>query len=658
MGPTKLTDVDVLLGDHDQNSISILRAVLGNSGFRNMHVGRTLDEVRENVSNELPDLLICDYDIPGGDFYDFVHGIRHSEIGRNPFLAIIAVTRNPSSEVVRRISECGADHLIVKPFSTNQMMDRIRALIETRKLFVVTSDYIGPDRRDDVERGGKVTRMNVPNTLKAKVVGKASADSIQRAIDIAVAEVNVQKLERYDDEIAFLVGKIVPSLAKGAFDDTVLHFLQRLLYVAGDASRRLVGTGYAHVSELCQALHSVTNVVVAEKGNSDPRDVQLLGLLSQAIKVGFGASEDMIATAYKISDKALSRFHQVQAERASKGGGEIEQVAPLSEPPVVGVVSEIEAPERAAEKAPTPAPAAKPAPMPPPQGSADGLDAPKPQAESSVSPGHFDDVFVGCVCEYLQRLMSLWEVDGVTSGPTPFLLSAGFRECLLEVVRKYIVAVIPENRRMVVLAGSVNKDDVNPELFLEMFDAPDKENVPRFLWNKWWGDIQSVMTTGPKTFGVSEAVARDGPKIWDMINKAAVDGDFDPPTVTDTPLIQLLFDFREDEVRSVMRGAQQVLQHEADEVTDAGASRNFFLAQIDSLPVHCGEWLALWAYYSQSEEFGNNIQKSFVASTGRTRKERQEAMAYYLRWAPDLTRTPLDDDGNIIDPEASEAPEQ
>jgi hypothetical protein len=39
--------------------------------------------------------------------------------------------------------------VIIRPFSTSFAEDRIRTLIRARKPFIVTSDYIGPDRRRD-----------------------------------------------------------------------------------------------------------------------------------------------------------------------------------------------------------------------------------------------------------------------------------------------------------------------------------------------------------------------------------------------------------------------------------------------------------------------------------------------------------------------------
>ena len=77
-------------------------------------------------------------------------------------------------------------------------------------------------------------------------------------------------------------------LEKGVVDEPVQLFLERLFYVAEDSSRRMVGTKYDHMSELCQSLIKVTTDIRAAGGNPDSKDVKLLNPLSQAIQAGFG----------------------------------------------------------------------------------------------------------------------------------------------------------------------------------------------------------------------------------------------------------------------------------------------------------------------------------------------------------------------------------
>ncbi len=300
MEKLKLDVVDVLLVDPDHNTRQSIRNILYDTGFRNLRLGRRLTELRDAMVVSMPDLLISETELPDGDFCELVHAIRHHEIGTNPFLPVIALTGDPTPDMVKKVIECGADALLAKPLSAAQVLERIGILIRERKPFVVTSDYVGPDRRKDAKRKSHFPMLEVPNILKVKATGrKKEMETIQRAVDEATADVNIRKLERHAAQIAVLVDKIVPDLERGAVDEPVQQFLNRLLYVAEDSRRRMVGTKYDHMSELCQSLIKVTTDIRAAGDSPESKDVKLLSPLSQAIEAGFGTGT--AAAAHDIS---------------------------------------------------------------------------------------------------------------------------------------------------------------------------------------------------------------------------------------------------------------------------------------------------------------------------------------------------------------------
>ena len=69
----------------------------------------------------------------------------------------------------------GADDLLLRPFSTALLGQRIEAHIDRRKGFVITTDYVGPDRRKDNSRASNVELFEPPNSLKMKAKDKLSA---------------------------------------------------------------------------------------------------------------------------------------------------------------------------------------------------------------------------------------------------------------------------------------------------------------------------------------------------------------------------------------------------------------------------------------------------------------------------------------------------
>ena len=302
MGKLKFDDVDLLLIEPDISMRTNVKNILYDQGFRDLRMGGTAAYMRDEINQVPPDLLISDVKLPDGNFCGFVYELRHHLVGTNPFLPVIAVGHSPDHLLVGEVIESGADDFLSKPLSAVQLGDRIRALVNHRKPFLVTTDYIGPDRRQSAERESTVPLLEVPNPLKAKATGQPEVIDLEQTI----REVNLRKLERHSDQISYLIEvNILPLLERGITDGEVRESLDRLLYVTQDTNRRLAGTKYDHVSDLCRSLTKVTADICAT-GHPSATDVKLLRPLAQAIKTGFDNPIETAATAREISATVMT----------------------------------------------------------------------------------------------------------------------------------------------------------------------------------------------------------------------------------------------------------------------------------------------------------------------------------------------------------------
>ena len=301
MAKFDFSDVDVLLIDPDRGAQESIKMILRNHGFRIIRQGTTLAEIEAAFTEQMPDILISECQLGGNGFQRLIHQMRHHDIGQNPFLPVIALTGAPTPEIVKRVVNSGADDLIPKPVSTAHLLKRIETLILARKPFVVTSEYIGPNRRTTNDRPEEIPLIEVPNVLKVKATGESDALINEQAIADAVDEINIQKLERYSIQIGWLIDRLVPMLQGADGDQQAEQFLNRLLYVGEDISRRMVGTKYEYVSDLCQSLLKVTQNVRTSLPRPDIKDVKLLPEISKAIGQGFEGEEGTAAAARAIS---------------------------------------------------------------------------------------------------------------------------------------------------------------------------------------------------------------------------------------------------------------------------------------------------------------------------------------------------------------------
>ena len=77
----------------------------------------------QTARDECPDLILLDIMLPGLDGFSFTERLRRSDVG----VAIIIVSAlDQSSDLVRGL-DAGADDYIIKPFSVNALLARVRA---------------------------------------------------------------------------------------------------------------------------------------------------------------------------------------------------------------------------------------------------------------------------------------------------------------------------------------------------------------------------------------------------------------------------------------------------------------------------------------------------------------------------------------------------
>ena len=192
----RLDKIDLILCDADLNARQATRMVLQNQGFRDIRVGNLIEDLVRILSQHSPDLLLSECQLPDGDFCKFLKDVREKKIGSNPYIPVIALTANPTPELIKQVMDVGADDILTKPVSTRHLMDRIATLTTDRKPFVVTENYVGPMRGQDKNAETPPKRIEVPNTLKTKAEGgKVNYLAIEEAIDSTLSAVDEGKTE-------------------------------------------------------------------------------------------------------------------------------------------------------------------------------------------------------------------------------------------------------------------------------------------------------------------------------------------------------------------------------------------------------------------------------------------------------------------------------
>ncbi len=151
------------------------------------------------------DLLIANVTDDDQKAIRLVSDIRRRLIPCNPFMGIVLTSGSSSAPVVRGAVDAGVDSILLKPYAMQQVMDHVMALVDRRAPFVVTADYIGPDRRGQTRQVGsaQTPTFEVPNSLRDKVRGGTTASAA--AIDDAWARIDHERTNRLIFQILFLI---------------------------------------------------------------------------------------------------------------------------------------------------------------------------------------------------------------------------------------------------------------------------------------------------------------------------------------------------------------------------------------------------------------------------------------------------------------------
>lgn len=156
----------VLLIDDSNFMRVLLRDVLVALGFNidNIRFASDGQESLQTLRDFRFDFIICDLNMKPMDGKQLTKRIRTSAETWAPTIPIIICTGHAEIEHIRDARDVGADEILRKPITIQNIYERIRAIIERPRPFIETNNYCGPDRRrqhlpyygDERRKGGSL----------------------------------------------------------------------------------------------------------------------------------------------------------------------------------------------------------------------------------------------------------------------------------------------------------------------------------------------------------------------------------------------------------------------------------------------------------------------------------------------------------------------
>lgn len=152
LGPEAYAQLGVLIVEDTLYMANMLRGILNSLGVKNIVSARTGEDALGALMRGRVDLAIMDDLEPPLDGLSVVRAIRTAEESTLSEVPVIFVTTRRERGSIIEARDAGVTEILSKPFSAQQLIDRIETVLTRPRAIVRSAAFTGPDRR---RRDGK-----------------------------------------------------------------------------------------------------------------------------------------------------------------------------------------------------------------------------------------------------------------------------------------------------------------------------------------------------------------------------------------------------------------------------------------------------------------------------------------------------------------------
>ena len=183
-----LNKLHIVVADSNRNMMKLTKQTLLDLEIADVFECQTSYDVLKALNFKLPDILIISWDLRPQNGLELTNFIRKDKKSPSPYLPIIMSSEVVNTEQVFMARDAGINEFLVRPFSNNSLLSRIKAIIENPRPFVKTKDFFGPDRRrkqieefNGPERRGKKLKTLSQDKI-AELLGQKEVNDIFKSV--------------------------------------------------------------------------------------------------------------------------------------------------------------------------------------------------------------------------------------------------------------------------------------------------------------------------------------------------------------------------------------------------------------------------------------------------------------------------------------------
>lgn len=139
--------VNIAIADPDTRMAQLVKKVLYTLGCQRIFLVRDGQEALDLLKGEQVDMLVTDWELKHINGIELTQFIRQSLDSPNRMLPIIMLTARNDKQNIRVARDAGISEYLIKPFSAKTLMERVHAVVEDPRCFILCKSFTGPDRR-------------------------------------------------------------------------------------------------------------------------------------------------------------------------------------------------------------------------------------------------------------------------------------------------------------------------------------------------------------------------------------------------------------------------------------------------------------------------------------------------------------------------------
>lgn len=284
-----LKRITVYIGEKNYYERQQLRDMFKSQGITQIICHANLSAMKEVMLQVPPDLLVISDDFDE-EVFATIREIRNQKLSDNPFMLITMLVGANRPKSLQQAIGIGVDDIIVKPLTTERIQERLKLVTYHRQPFIVTDDYMGPQRKN-VEYKGRVRKIPVLNTMLEKVNGRDfDKNALRNAVEDSLQQVLQAKLDRQSFRLGEVCERLVRSYETGNISEEVQNDLIMLADVLVDASQVAERLHDNSLSGLCDQLSENVRGIADHYDDASSTEIDLIRKVTAAFKMAMTGS--------------------------------------------------------------------------------------------------------------------------------------------------------------------------------------------------------------------------------------------------------------------------------------------------------------------------------------------------------------------------------